>query len=133
MEKVVKEEKIPLENEANDAVLFAARTYCLVTPSKRYKKNKDISNAVYEQVKSRKRTIAQTIMSKRDKTILKFYALAPNLTVTALSIVRSITSKESGRKNKNEVCNKYACKSGRNKKSSVGFSKQRSKGDGGIS
>ena len=90
MEEIVKKEKLPLENEANDAVLFAARTYCLLTSRKKYKQNIDASKNVYAQVKARRKSISQTIMSKRDKCVMSLYSFFPRFTIFVLNAIKSV-------------------------------------------
>lgn len=77
-----------LVDAANDAVLFATRTYCMTVPYSFYKENKDKSSLVLKEVRARRKTISGTTLSKRDKTVLKTYARFPRATVRFLNLIK---------------------------------------------
>lgn len=80
-----------LQKEANDNYLYGCATFCAVLPLSYYLRNRrGIPKIVEEEIITRKDTIGNSNLKRRDKIILRLYAKAPLLAVTIFSIYRRI-------------------------------------------
>ena len=80
-----------LKKEANDNVLYACAVFCNTVPLCFFAKKADtVVSTVIHEVRKRKKTIGNSDLKSRDKTMLKLFSVFPLCTIFLISCYRMI-------------------------------------------
>lgn len=88
MENELSKTRAMYAKEANDAVIFACRTYAMTIPYQRFKMKEPKTMKVIFELRKRRKTIMQSNLTTRDKLIMILFSMLPILTEWLLMIVK---------------------------------------------